>query len=249
MKNSKMQLPEQDKVFSEKNSAVADFKFGEQVVSVFDNMVTRSVPFYVEIQRMITEIVKDFATEGSNIYDLGCSTGTTLINIDKVADESVSFVGVDESEEMRNKCEENFKKAGVKRKYKVIYGDLNKGIRIDNASVVILCLTLQFVRPLYRERVIREIYNSLDKNGCLILVEKVLGEDSLFNRLFIKYYYEMKKRNNYSELEIAQKREALENVLIPYRLEENKELLFRSGFKSLEVFFKWYNFAGLVAIK
>lgn len=240
---------EEDKVFDAPLGFVADFKFGNQVVSVFDNMVTRSVPFYVEIQRMIAEMARDFATEGSNIYDLGCSTGTTLINIDKLVHPSIKFIGVDESAEMRKKCKENFEKSGISRSYEIQYGDLNKGIRIDNASVVVLCLTLQFVRPLYRERVLREIHESLNDNGCLILVEKVLGEDSLFNRLFIKYYYEMKKRNRYSDMEIAQKREALENVLIPYRMEENKEMLKKCGFQSIDVFFKWYNFAGIIALK
>jgi tRNA (cmo5U34)-methyltransferase len=97
--------------------------------------------------------------------------------------------------------------------------------------------------------VIRGICEGLVDNGCLILVEKVLGENSTFNRLFIKHYYEMKRRNGYSELEIAQKREALENVLIPYRLEENKELLRKQGFPHVDVFFKWYNFCGLLARK
>ena len=86
-------------------------------------------------------------------------------------------------------------------------------------------------------------------NGCLLLVEKVLGEHSTFNRLFIKHYYEMKARNGYSELEISQKREALENVLVPYRLEENKELLLNAGFRHVDVFFKWYNFCGMIALK
>ena len=85
-------------------------------------------------------------------------------------------------------------------------------------------------------------------NGCLIVVEKVLGEDSVFNRQFIKYYYDMKRRHGYSEMEISQKREALENVLIPYKLLENRELLLNSGFRAVDVFFKWYNFAGIIAI-
>jgi tRNA (cmo5U34)-methyltransferase len=114
---------------------------------------------------------------------------------------------------------------------------------------VLLVLTLQFVRPLWRDRLIRRIAQGMAENGCLILVEKVLGENSTFNRLFIKHYYEMKKRNGYSDLEIAQKREALENVLIPYRLEENKELLRGQGFQHVDVFFKWYNFCGLLAMK
>jgi len=87
------------------------------------------------------------------------------------------------------------------------------------------------------------------ENGALIIVEKVLGEESTLNRLFIQHYYEMKMRNGYSELEISQKREALENVLVPYRLEENKELLRGAGFRHVDVFFKWYNFCGLIALK
>jgi tRNA (cmo5U34)-methyltransferase len=112
-----------------------------------------------------------------------------------------------------------------------------------------MLLTLQFVRPLVRNRLVESIQRGMTDNGCLILVEKVLGENSTFNRLFIKHYYEMKMRNGYSELEIAQKREALENVLVPYRLEENKAMLNEAGFRHVDVFFKWYNFCGIIAIK
>jgi tRNA (cmo5U34)-methyltransferase len=123
------------------------------------------------------------------------------------------------------------------------------GVALPNASVVVMCLTLQFIRPLYRERLLQDIYNQMNENGCLILVEKVHGEDSLFNRMFIKYYYDFKRRNNYNDMEIAQKREALENVLIPYKLHENREMILNKGFRYCETFFKWYNFAGIVAIK
>lgn len=112
-----------------------------------------------------------------------------------------------------------------------------------------MLLTLQFIRPLYREKLSADVFRGLNANGCLIIVEKVLAEDSLFNRLFIKYYYDMKRRNGYTELEITQKREALENVLIPYKLLENRELLLRTGFRYVDVFFKWYNFCGIVAVK
>ena len=96
---------------------------------------------------------------------------------------------------------------------------------------------------------IRDSHRGLNPNGGLILLEKVLGEDSHFNRLFIKYYYDLKRRNGYTELEITQKREALENVLIPYKLLENREMLLRAGFRYVDVFFKWYNFCGIVALK
>lgn len=240
----------EDQVFrNKKEDGVADFKFGEEVVNVFDDMVSRSVPFYGEIQRMIGDLSQDFAVPGTNYYDLGCSTGNSLLAMDHLLDEGVAFVGIDESQEMLDKCEQKFKEVGLKRDYKLEYGDLNAGIKIDNASVVNLCLTLQFVRPLYRTPLVQSIYDQMNDNGALILVEKVLGEDSMFNRLFIKHYYEMKRRHNYSEMEISQKREALENVLIPYKLEENKDMLFKCGFSSVEVFFKWYNFCGIIAVK
>ncbi len=240
---------ENDKVFDQPLKTIADFKFGENVVKVFDDMVSRSVPFYEEIQRMIGEQVADFATPGSNIYDLGCSTGTTLLGIDSMIDQNINFIGIDNSAEMVERCKKNFYEAGVKRKFEIRNGDLNQEVKLENASVVILCLTLQFVRPLYREELVKSICAQLNDNGCLILIEKVLGEDSLFNRLFIKYYYDMKRRHNYSEMEISQKREALENVLIPYRLSENLTMLNRCGFTSTEVFFKWYNFTGIISKK
>ena len=120
---------------------------------------------------------------------------------------------------------------------------------LRNASVVTMLLTLQFIRPLYRERLVREIHEGMVENGCLILIEKLTSEDTLFNRLFIKHYYDYKRRRGYSNTEISMKREALENVLIPYRLEENIDLLKVAGFRHVEMFFRWYNFCGIVAVK
>ncbi|MEY3436907.1 MAG: carboxy-S-adenosyl-L-methionine synthase CmoA, partial [Bacteroidota bacterium] len=107
----------------------------------------------------------------------------------------------------------------------------------------------QFVRPIHRLKLLKRIYDGLQKDGVMIVVEKVLAEDSSFNRKFIKYYYDYKRRNHYSDMEIAQKREALENVLIPYKLTENITLFREAGFGNVDTFFKWYNFAGIVAQK
>lgn len=237
-----------DQIFNDKQR-ISDFEFGEKVVKVFDDMVSRSVPYYYEIQRMLSEIARDFAVDGTNVYDIGCSTGTTLISFDKMVSQQVRFIGIDESEEMVKQCRENFKQAGFTRPSEVIHADVNNGIILDNPSVVVMCLVLQFIRPLYREKLIREIHRQMNPQGCFLLVEKVLGEDSLLNRMFIDYYYDFKRRNNYSDMEISQKREALENVLIPYRLSENIELLKSAGFTSTEIFFKWYNFVGIIAVK
>lgn len=238
-----------DKIFAGKKERIADFNFGKETASVFDDMLERSVPFYNEIQRMIGEIAADFAVDGTNIYDLGCSTGITLFKIHKAVKKNVKYIGIDYSQDMLVKCLERFSKNNLGKEFSLIRADLNNGANITNTSVVVVNLTLQFVGPLYREQVVRNIFDGLNANGCLILLEKVLGNNSDFNRMFIKYYYEMKKRNGYTELEISQKREALENILIPYRLDENKDLLKKAGFIHFDVFFKWYNFCGLVALK
>lgn len=239
----------EDKVFNEEIKNASDFKFGTKVVNVFDDMVSRSVPFYGEMQRMIAELAADRAQQGSYVYDLGCSTGTTMIGMNTLVPENIEFVGVDDSPEMLAKCDSKLKEAGFTRDYKLVNADLNQTVEINNASVAVLCLTLQFVRPIYRERLIKTIYDGLVKDGVLILIEKILAEESSFNRDFIKYYYDMKRRNHYSEMEISQKREALENVLIPYKLSEDNLLLREAGFAHVELFFKWYNFAGLIAVK
>lgn len=238
-----------DQVFSQEQPEVADFRFGPEVAAVFDDMVTRSVPFYPEMQRMVGEICRDFAVPGTSLYDLGCSTGTTFALLDGQVHRDVRFVGVDNSPEMLDRCRAKLEGLGLAHPLDLRCADLNDGLALDNASVVLMLLTLQFVRPLRREKLLRDVYAGMNENGALILIEKVLGEDSLFNRLFIKYYYDMKRRNGYSELEIEQKREALENVLIPYKLLENRELLLETGFRYVDVFFKWYNFTGLVAVK
>lgn len=238
-----------DQVFRDEITKVSDFKFGTTVVNVFDDMVSRSVPYYNEMQRMLAEIAADHVKEGTFVYDLGCSTGTTLIGLDQLIPSDIRFIGIDESQEMLDKCDLKLKEAGFVRPYDLVPGDLHQQLPITNGSVVILCLTLQFVRPLYRERLLKNIYDGLNPGGVLLLVEKVLAESSIFNRDFIKYYYNYKRRNHYSELEISQKREALENVLIPYKLSENMLLLKEAGFADCEIFFKWYNFSGMIAHK
>jgi tRNA (cmo5U34)-methyltransferase len=237
-----------DELFRERRQA-KDFDFGEDTAKVFDDMLERSVPYYTETQRMIGEMAADFAVPGTNLYDLGCSTCTTFIQIDSVVAKGVNFIGTDYSEAMIAKAKEKLESCTITHPYELICSDLNKGMSIENASVVIMNLVLQFVRPLRRIRVIEEIASGINKDGCLILVEKLLSSDSMINRLFIKYYYDMKKRNGYSEMEIAQKREALENVLIPYQYFENRDMLVDCGFRHCEMFFRWYNFCGMIAIK
>lgn len=237
-----------DRLFATPQPLLPDFTFGDETAAVFDDMLQRSVPLYDEIQRMIVEIASDFAVDGTAVYDIGCSTGATLHALATIACD-VTLVGIDSSAAMLSRARARLDSAALPRRVLLHQQDLDHGLQIEHASVVVLSLTLQFVRPLHRERLLRSIHHGLVPQGCLIVIEKVLGESSMLNRLFIKHHYDFKRRNGYEEIEIAQKREALENVLIPYRLEENRELLMRVGFVQPEIFFKWYNFCGLLAVK
>jgi tRNA (cmo5U34)-methyltransferase len=237
-----------DAIYADPKPLVTDFAFDAETTAVFDDMLLRSVPFYDEIQRMLTELAGDFAVDATNVYDLGCATGATLINLCGI-ERDVTLIGVDSSDAMLARADEQLRRANRGRRYTLRQHNLNQALLIENASVVIMSLTLQFVRPLYRERVLRTVHEGLNPRGCLLLIEKVLEEQTLVNRLFVKHYYDLKRRNGYGEIEIAQKREALENVLIPYRLEENREMLQAAGFRHPEIFFKWYNFCGILAVK
>jgi len=241
-----------DEVFSAPGKAAWDFEFNADVAQAFDDMLERSVPFYQEQQRMIRTMSKSFWIPGTHIYDLGCSTGTTLEGLAAELGAGAVLTGYDTSEPMIEKARTRLAHAGLKDRVTVAPADLNgdlSSLVLENASIVTMCWTLQFIRPLRRDDLIRWIYRGLVNGGALILTEKVLTNSSHVNRFFIDYYYDLKRRNGYSETEIARKREALENVLVPYRLEENLELFRRNGFEVVETFFQWFNFAGMICVK
>lgn len=239
-----------DEVFAGTAARASDFVFNQEVADVFDDMLARSVPFYLEQQSMIKELAKKFYKKGTNVYDLGSSLGTTLINVSReIGEEANRMIGYDNSMPMIEKARERIKKQGLENRIKILCQDLNQEVPVENASVVTICWTMQFVRPLQREKLIRQIYQGLVKDGALILAEKILTNNTDMNRLFIELYYDFKRRNSYSEDEIVRKREALENVLIPYRIDENIELYKRCGFNQVETFFQWYNFAGFLCVK
>jgi tRNA (cmo5U34)-methyltransferase len=240
--------PARDTLFQTEQRA-HDFDFDEKTAGVFDDMVQRSVPFYEEIQRMTCELARDFSVPGTSLYDIGCATGTTLEIMDAALEPGIGFVGVDNSDDMLDKARQKLHRVAQRRSVTLINSDIHSGFPIENASVVLMILTLQFIRPLHREELLRRINNALCEHGCLLLVEKVTGPYSLLNRLFIEHYYDFKRRSGYTEMEISRKRESLENILIPYHIQENRELLFKTGFTQIEEYFRWYNFCGIVAVK
>ena len=221
------------------------FEFDKEVADVFDDMIDRSVPFYKENLKLSINLIKHYLKNGDKVLDLGSSTGTFLINLAKT-DPSLKLIGVDNSPAMIEKAEKKAKAFGVKIEF------LEKDFleyNFEKNKLIVANYTIQFVRPIKREKLIKKIYNSLEKNGLFLMSEKLISENKKLNKLLIDEYYNYKKEKGYSEYEIAKKREALENVLIPYSQDENIEMLKNSGFKQVETIFRWCNFATFLAFK
>lgn len=241
-----------EKIFEGSASRASDFEFNAEVAEVFDEILLRSVPFYLEQQYMIKEIGKKFWQPGTDVYDLGCSTGTTLINMCQEIKEPARFIGYDNSRPMLEQARKRIKETEFANRIDLRYGDLNGDlsvIQLDDAGVVTICWTLQFIRPLNRDALIQLVYRGMANGGVLVVTEKILTNDGHMNRFFIDFYYDFKGRNGYSREEIMRKREALENVLIPYRIDENLKMFRRNGFEIAETFFQWYNFVGFLCVK
>ena len=222
------------------------FEFDEEVASVFDDMLNRSVPFYKENLNLQIDILKNFLKENDKVIDLGSSTGTFLINLAKKSNKKLNLIGIDNSPAMIKRAKQKAKAFGVEATF--IEADFLE-YDLKNSKSIIANYTIQFIRPLKREKLIKKIYDSLEDNGIFLMSEKLITENKVLNKIMIDIYYEYKKQKGYSEYEIAQKREALENVLIPYTMQENIEMLKNAGFRDIEVIFRWNNFATFIAFK
>lgn len=222
------------------------FEFDDEVAVVFDDMLERSIPNYDEMLNLTTSFAIKYTKPNSTIYDLGCSTATTLINIANQSKNKLELIGIDTSKAMLNRAQQKAHAYGHKIEF--IEDDIFN-IDFKKSNVIISNYTLQFIRPLKREELIKKIYNSLEVGSVFIFSEKVITDDKTLNKQFIDEYYNFKKEQGYSEFEIAQKREALENVLIPYSYEENRKMIMDAGFKHFDCIFKWINFATFIAIK
>ncbi|WP_281950649.1 carboxy-S-adenosyl-L-methionine synthase CmoA [Nitrosophilus kaiyonis] len=233
-----------DRVFSK--PIKKQFEFDEEVASVFDDMIARSVPFYKEVLDLVSTLVVKNSKEGSIVYDLGCSTGSTLIEIFSKSDKELNLIGLDNSSHMIERAKKKAKAYGAKIDF--IKNDI-LDFNYKKADCFISNYTFQFIRPLKRDKLVKKIYDSLNDGGILIFSEKVISEDKILNKQLIDIYFDFKKKQGYSEFEIMQKREALENVLVPYSVKENEEMIKNAGFKYFETVFRWANFATFFARK
>jgi len=222
------------------------FEFDEDVAAVFDDMLSRSVPHYEDMLHLTTSFALKYTQKNSRVYDLGCSTATTLINIAKNSENDLDLIGIDTSAAMIQRAKHKANAYGIDIKF--IEDDIFN-VNFQKSNVIISNYTLQFIRPLQREKLIKKIYDSLEVGSVFIFSEKVITDNKILNKQYIDEYYDFKKTQGYSEFEISQKREALENVLIPYSYEENKKMILDAGFSHFDCLFKWINFATFIAIK
>ncbi|MBF0242229.1 MAG: carboxy-S-adenosyl-L-methionine synthase CmoA [Desulfamplus sp.] len=247
-----------DNIFAHKNDPVSAFEFNEEVTSVFDDMIKRSVPLYIESLKRQCQFISKFYKTGTIIYDLGCSHGNLGVMVaNEFKFQDYCMVAVDSSPSMVEKYGSRLEE--IKRDNPSIASNINRSITlitslaedvpILNASVVIVNLTMQFINPLKRDRFIQGIYDGLIDGGILLLSEKISHKNQMIAEVEQDFYKSFKLENGYSELEISRKREALENILISETIESHINRLNRVGFKTFDVWLKWFNFASMVAIK
>jgi tRNA (cmo5U34)-methyltransferase len=250
-------MSNKDQVYKRPIDKIPGFEFNEDVVSVFDDMISRSVPFYDEIHRILLDVIDRTFDGGGLVYDLGCSTGTTISLIDQHlksqnkknldAKTLPSYVGIDNSEPMLKKCLEKLKANKVEN-VELKCQDL-QNTQFEKSKLVIMNYTLQFIPVEERKELLSKIYASLETGGAFLLAEKLQSPDPNIENFITDLYYDFKRRNGYSELEISQKREALENVLVPLTPKNHMEMLTEAGFTKVEMIFRWYNFACYLGIK
>ncbi|MDY0265675.1 MAG: carboxy-S-adenosyl-L-methionine synthase CmoA [Sulfurospirillum cavolei] len=222
------------------------FEFDEDVAVVFDDMLERSIPFYKEVIELTCDCIVRHVPSCASIVDLGCSTANTLLTLYKKSDKSYRLLGVDNSEAMLHLARQKVHAYGAQMSF--LNADITE-VALEPHDAIIANYMLQFIRPLQRSAFVQKLYDALKPQGIFLLSEKIVFDDKVLNKQMIDVYYDFKRKQGYSDFEIAQKREALENVLIPYTEQENKAMLEEVGFETIETLFKWGNFATFIAKK
>ncbi len=233
-----------DKVFEK--AIEKKFEFDEAVASVFDDMLSRSVPFYDEVSKLVISLILAEQKEGLKVLDLGSSTAKFLLDLHSKMDMTMQLKGLDNSQAMLDRAEQKCQAFGAN--IELEFADM-LSYEYHQEDIIVANYTLQFIRPMQRVELIKKLYHALNDDGIFIFSEKVVFEDKKLDKELIDIYYDYKKEQGYSEYEIAQKREALENVLIPFTIEENIQMCKDAGFKSVDTIFQWSNFVTFVSKK
>ena len=229
------------------NVDIADFRFDKKVVKVFDDMVRRSVPGYDSMIQMVGLVARMYGQDNTNYYDLGASTGAISLAISlNNKHKNNQFIAIDNSAEMVKKCQANLEKEI--ENLKVLCADIND-TDISNASIVVLNLTLQFIDVDARLALLKKIYNGLNPGGVLIISEKIHFDDTETQNHITKLHIDFKRENGYSELEIANKRQAIENVMITDTKKTHITRLKDCGFIEASCYFQCLNFVSFLSVK
>jgi len=235
-----------DEIYKDKVD-ISKFTFDQKVVDVFDDMVLRSVPGYKQMIELIGLAGRTYPVINSNVYDLGCSTGAATLSIaSNLKSKSIKILSIDNSQEMLDQCSKNL--SGIEANIQYICDDI-ENIQFENASLIVLNLTLQFIKPKNRSKLVKRMYDSLLPGGALIISEKIIHKNEEINKSLISLHESFKRENGYSETEIAQKRKAIEDVLIPEPIEQHLKRLSDAGFKKPLVQMQCINFASFLAVK
>ncbi|WP_105254741.1 carboxy-S-adenosyl-L-methionine synthase CmoA [Pseudoalteromonas sp. T1lg75] len=228
---------------------VKDFTFDAKVVEVFPDMIERSVPGYATIVSTLGKLAGKYAQDNSNLYDLGCSLGAVTLSMRRNLNQAgCEIIAIDNSEAMVERCRLHLEGFRSTVPVSVELGDILDA-KLENASVVAMNFTLQFIEPEKRHALLSRIYNALKPGGVLLLSEKLRGENQVVDDLLIDLHHDFKRANGYSELEISQKRTAIENVMRTDTLGTHLNRLNEIGFSQTQVWYQCFNFCSMVAIK
>ncbi|GAA3613406.1 carboxy-S-adenosyl-L-methionine synthase CmoA [Gibbsiella greigii] len=242
-------MPNRDTLFSAPIAKLGDWTFDERVAEVFPDMIQRSVPGYSNIISMIGMLAERFVQPDSQVYDLGCSLGAATLSMRRsIRVTGCNIIAVDNSPAMVERCRRHIDAFRADTPVEVIEADI-LDIDIQNASMVVLNFTLQFLEPADRLRILQQIYRGLRPGGALVLSEKFSFEDANVGELLFNMHHDFKRANGYSELEISQKRSMLENVMLTDSVQVHKARLQQAGFQHAEVWFQCFNFGSLIALK
>lgn len=226
------------------------WEFNEEVSQVFDEMLERSIPSYNRMRYLVTQIViehiKKHNLTHTNIIDYGCSTGEQiyLLNNHLKANE---YTGLECSKPMLHEARQKTK--GNPNIHIRSFDLTTDELELRNCGAILSILTLQFIPIEYRQKIMNNIYNQLNKNGIFIFVEKIIGDNYNYSELYEKLYYDMKYMNGYSLEEIRDKKLKLEGVLVPVTNKFNIDLMEQAGFTKIDIFWKDLNFIGYIAMK
>lgn len=244
-----------DTIYRERKKRVPPFSFNAEVAEVFDDMITRSVPMYGEIIHRQAQMIVRMLTmsnadhPGMRIYDLGCSTGNLALALcERLPAGTFHMIAVDSSFPMLEIFKKRLRDAGRYSDVSCVCQDICHTL-IHGAAFVMVNFTLQFLSPKTRDQMLQRIYDGLIPGGALLLSEKTVHPNPMLSKLEVDFHHSFKRDRGYSEMEISQKREALENVLVPETMEHHHERLRQCGFSAIDLWLKWFNFCSWICIK